>query len=71
MCKNRQCVTRQLIACPSANSDECSGNGVRTRLLKRANHNTYIQVCNDMDQCSCNPGFNGISCNSTITGEKG
>ena len=41
MCKNRQCVTRQLTACPSANSDECSGNGVRTRLLKCANHNVY------------------------------
>ena len=29
LCRNRQCVARQLVACPSANSQECSGNGVR------------------------------------------
>ena len=32
---------------------------------------TYIQICNNMNQCSCNPGFNGTDCNSRITGEKG
>ena len=30
-----------------------------------------IQVCNDLNQCSCDPGFTGDDCNSRVTGGGG
>ena len=30
-----------------------------------------MQVCNDLNQCSCDPGFTGDDCNSMMTGGGG
>ena len=70
-------MTRQLTACPSANSQECSGNGVRNDQNMHLSPfvNTLIlcimQICSDLNKCSCNAGFNGSNCNSSITEARG
>ena len=67
LCRNRQCVARQLTACPSANTEECSGNGVRDLwLFIYYVYLNYIQVCNDLNQCSCNPDYTGTNCSSLV-----
>ena len=78
LCRNRQCVALQLTACPAANGQECAGNGVREALLVIigvyiAIHLVcfLIQVCNDLNRCSCNPGFTGANCNSLVNGGGG
>ena len=68
-------MARQLTACPSANTRECSGNGVRDFGYYWCSYSfsvfAYIQVCNDLNQCSCNPGYTGANCNSLVNGGGG